>query len=326
MCTPSARQNRPGLLWVGTIAVLCVCVCAAHATITVEEARIIAQAHTSTSLDSAEAFADDIGDGLVMATFRVNDGDNWVETVRVELTQGQFAGLSRPRPEGTPTLTPLQCLAYAQAEAQVQMGEIAENLTWTAEPIVPGEVLCKGQGPAVGSPPRPGLSPSCDVNVSTVDGTIVHYSHEIPEGEQPITPTVSPEQAGQIAIEAVGIEGTTVRGDPELHQQAGALLWLVNVGLPSADDAIVCLISATTGGVVQVAWPHSAPPGDAKPASQAVTAPQTPPAPTRATLPPGVTEPPESGSERAGVPMVPVIALVLLLCAAGGLVLLRRRR
>ena len=298
----------------------------AWAAITVEEARVIAQAHTATSLDNAEVWVRDIGGGLQIATFRVNDGDECVESVRVDMTHGVFDCVSRPRPEGTPTLTAEQCLAYAQAEAEAQMGDDAQNLTWTAELLVDEEVLCAGKGPLVGTPPRSGLTPSCEVNVSTVDGTILDFSDSIPEGEEPMTPTVSAEEAEQIALQAVDIEGATVVGSPELVQERGQLSWFVNVRPPWGEPDWIVQVSATTGGVISVAEPQSAPSAEAKPPSQAVTAAQTPRAPTRATLPTGVADTPGSGSERGGIPLVPVIALVLLLCAAGGLVLLRRRR
>jgi len=283
------------------------CGSTAMATITLEEARVIAQAHTATSLDNAEVWVRDIRGGLQIATFRVNDGAECVESVRVDMTHGVFDCVSRPRPEGTPTLTAEQCLAYAQAEAEAQMGDDAQDLTWTAELLVDEEVLCAGKGPLVGTPPRSGLTPSCEVNVSTVDGTILDFSDSIPEGEEPTTPTVSAEDAEQIAIEAADIEGATVVEAPELVQHAGALVWYVNVHPPYEGGDTICMISATTGAVIQVAEPHSAPPTGVGPPADAAAPPQT------------------ARSTPAALP-VAALAAGLVVCAGTGIFLLRRRR
>jgi hypothetical protein len=295
------------------------------ATITVEEARIIAQAHTSTSLDSAAVDVDEIPGGIQMARFRVHDGDHWVETVSVDMTRGEFSGVWRPRPEGTPSLSVEQCLGYAQAEAEAQMGDDAQNLTWGAELIVPEEVACTGKGPLVGTPPRSGLTPSCEVSVSTVNGTIIDFSDTIPEGEEPITPTVSAEDAEDIAIEATGLDGGTIVGAPELSQERGALTWFVTVHPPSGGNDWHCTVSATTGAVIDVGEPETGAPQDGK-AAEPPAAPGASAPPTRAMLPPGMGDPAESAPTWRRAVVLPIVAVALLVCAAGGLVLLRRRR
>jgi len=301
------------------------CAACSWATITVEEARIIAQAHTSTSLDSADVDVDEIPGGIQMARFSVNDGDEWVETVSVDMTRGEFDCVIRPRPDGNPSLAVEQCLAYAQAEAAAQMGDDAEDLTWTAELLVDEEVLCRGEGPLVGTPPRSGLTPSCDVSVSTVDGTIVGFSDIIPEGEEPITPTVSAEDAEDIAIQATGLEGGTIVGAPELSQERGALTWFVTVHPPSGGYDWTCTVSATTGAVIDVGEPETGAPQDGK-AAEPPAAPGASAPPTRAMLPPGVGDPAEPAPTWRRAVVLPIVAVALLVCAAGGLVLLRRRR
>jgi len=299
----------------------------ASATITVEEARVIAQAHTATSLQNADVDVDETPQGRQTATFRVTQGQECIESVCVDMTRAEFEGLWRPRPEGTPTLTVNQCLAYAQAEAEAQMGDDAQNLTWGAELIVPEEVACTGKGPLVGTPPRSGLTPSCEVSVSTVNGTIIDFSDTIPEGEEPITPTVSAEDAEDIAIQATGLEGGTIVGAPELSQERGALTWFVTVHPPSGGNDWHCTVSATTGGVISVGEPEgTAPREEAKPAACPAVAPTAPPPPTRAMLPPGVGDPAEPAPTWRRAVVLPIVAVALLVCAAGGLVLLRRRR
>jgi len=308
------------------MVILGVCASGARATITVEEARVIAQAHTTTSLENADVDVEQIPNGPETATFDVNEGDHWVESVTVDITHGTFTAVFRPRPEGTPSLTVEQCLACAQAEAEAQMGEDAEDLTWTAELTVDEEVGCTGEGPLVGTPPRSGLTPSCQVGVSTVDGTILDFSDTIPEGEEPITPTVSAEEAEDIAIEATGLDGGTIVGAPELSQERGGLTWFVTVHPPSGGNDWHCTVSATTGAVISIGEPETSAPADPKPPARAAAQPATGVPPTRSAASPPAAHLPESGRSVWGTPSVPVIAVALILCAVGGLVLLRRRR
>ncbi len=240
---------------------------AAHADITIEEARTVAERAARGSLAGAEATRDETG-GVATYHFRSKDaagrkvGDYVVGASTGQLAYYELAPVRASR--GGQSGEPITCdraLAIAEAEAERLGGSASAGVNWAVAPGRRGGWTVNGEGPLAGDPPRHGLSAEFTVDVLP-DGALLAYSQRLPDPARTGLPvSVTREQAIATAQSAVAQPTYLPVEEPRLFEGRDGVVWTVELGDPAAPaegrggkgqpPVYIVRIDAQTGAVLE---------------------------------------------------------------------------
>ncbi|MBD3176607.1 MAG: hypothetical protein GF320_15610 [Armatimonadia bacterium] len=147
--------------------------------------------------------------------------------------QNELLPPGEPEAPRTPVpLTVAEGAELASKEARRQLPEAADDLTWEACSGQFGglpELAVAGHGPRLGDPPRHGLSPRCRASIRHATGEVASYQQYVPPTTDPLPVSLTPEQAGAIALAREGEGAFVLDTGPTLWQSPGGLTWQVQV-------------------------------------------------------------------------------------------------
>ncbi|MBD3173841.1 MAG: hypothetical protein GF320_01565 [Armatimonadia bacterium] len=133
-----------------------------------------------------------------------------------------------------------EALELAQAEAGRHMGEHARALQWQPGASSVDRLQCIGEEPSVGPVSGyeiRGATARARVEVDTVRGRVIKYSHELPSTTNPVSPSVSADEAQRIALEHMAPDPGTLARRPILeYVPNGDVVWHIVLEERAADQ------------------------------------------------------------------------------------------
>jgi len=204
----------------------------ATADLSLDEARAVATDATGVSFDGSKLreAQHDPGCHLVYHLQAVNAEGHRIARCSVDATQGVVLawGVTRSSPQAADgrSTDPENVQEIARQSAGRALGSQADGLTWVVQRDSSDTWRATGTGAYLGDPPRVGLSPTVTVDVR-LDGRVVSYRQEVPDGQAPIDAKVPLEDAVASAAERLEITRPELEPTitPRLYQTRGSLVW-----------------------------------------------------------------------------------------------------
>lgn len=258
-------------LWV-LIALLGTGLCSSADSVSLAQAREIAQAHGASGT-AAPAEAYQLGDASLAICA---DGSR---SYRVDLSTGAFLGWTDAGPvqAGAEVVGERDAVPLVARAARQHIGEAADLFAWQPVGRAGDAIVVFGEGPRLGDPPRSGLSPSVLARVRTCDGAIVLFSIDGPDEAGPQPVNVTADRALWIGREALDDPAASEVRPPRLWQRNGAAVWSLELERVGTERALV-EVDASNGEVRRVSRAALSTSGAAPDAPCGVDAPCTVPA------------------------------------------------